>query len=124
MAAVLLMKGLSPGAALVFLIAAPVTSIATMTVIGKAMGKRILIIYIANIVINALLFGMVVDYLIPQSWLDISILSHNMLCASNIENISLFKSLCSIALIGLIINAYVQKYFVSKKKKESCCCKS
>ena len=39
-AAVLLMKGLSPGAALVLLMAGPATNIATMAVIGNAMGKR------------------------------------------------------------------------------------
>jgi uncharacterized protein len=40
-AAVLLMKGLAPGAALVLLMAGPATNIATMAVIGNTMGKKI-----------------------------------------------------------------------------------
>ncbi|MEZ5072913.1 MAG: permease [Bacteroidales bacterium] len=38
-AAVLMMKGLSPGAALVLLMAGPATNIATMSVIGSTLGK-------------------------------------------------------------------------------------
>ena len=122
MAAVLLMKGLSPGAAFVFLMAGPVTSIATMTVIGKTMGKRILFIYVANIVINAFVFGLFIDYIIPSSWLTMNMISHNLLCGSNIDNISLFNSICSIIFIGLVVNAYVQNYLLSKKRKNKDCC--
>ena len=39
-AAVLLLKGLSPGAILVFLMAGPATNAATITVIGKNLGKK------------------------------------------------------------------------------------
>ncbi|RLD62015.1 MAG: heavy metal-associated domain-containing protein, partial [Bacteroidetes bacterium] len=46
-AAVLLMKGLSPGAALVFLMAGPATNAATITVLGKVMGKKALTSYLA-----------------------------------------------------------------------------
>ena len=47
-AAVLLMKGVSPGAALVFLMAGPATNVATMTVLGKTMGKKSLIDLFVN----------------------------------------------------------------------------
>jgi len=124
MAAVLLMKGLSPGATFIFLMAGPVTSIASMTVIGKTMGKRCLIIYVINIVINALFFGLVIDYFIPSSWFDMSIINQNILFDNDIHNVSLFGIICSIALIGLIFNAYIQKYLssIKSKKQSSCCC--
>ncbi len=48
-AAVLMMKGLAPGAALVLLMAGPATNIATMAVIGNAMGKRSLWVYLISI---------------------------------------------------------------------------
>jgi len=38
-AAALILKGLSPGAALVFLLAGPATNVATMTVIWKYLAK-------------------------------------------------------------------------------------
>jgi hypothetical protein len=121
MAVVLMMKGLTHGAAFVFLMAGPVTSIASMTVIGKSLGKRTLIIYIGNIVLCALLLGLAIDYLLPASWLNIGIINHSLHCERGIEEFSLFKSICSIALIGLIVNAYIQKKFYSPKKATCNC---
>jgi uncharacterized membrane protein YraQ (UPF0718 family) len=42
-AAVLMLKGLSPGAALVLLMAGPATNAATITMIAKVLGKKSLI---------------------------------------------------------------------------------
>ena len=121
MAVVLMMKGLTPGAALVFLMAGPVTSIASMTVIGKSLGKRTLIIYLVNIILCALLFGLAIDYLLPSSWFNMGIINNSLHCENGIEELSLFKTICSIALMGLIANAYIQKKLHSPKK-ETCHC--
>lgn len=67
-AAVLLMKGLSPGAALVFLMAGPATNAATMTVIGNSLGKKTLITYLFSIIGGALFFGLMIDYLFPNNF--------------------------------------------------------
>jgi len=68
-AAVLLMKGVSPGAALVFLMAGPATNVATMTVLGKTMGKRSLLVYLITIIGGAIIFGMLTNLLIPSDWI-------------------------------------------------------
>lgn len=68
-AAVLLMKGVSPGAALVFLMAGPATNVATMTVLGKTMGRKSLIAYLSTIIGGALLFGLLVNMFIPADWI-------------------------------------------------------
>lgn len=68
MAAVLLLKGLSPGAALVLLMAGPATNIATMTVIAKVMGKKSLLIYLFSIIGGALAFGFIVNTFLPAKW--------------------------------------------------------
>ena len=49
--------GLSPGAALVFLITGPATNAATITTIWKMMGKRTTFIYLATIALTALAAG-------------------------------------------------------------------
>ncbi|MDP2721198.1 MAG: permease [Bacteroidales bacterium] len=67
-AAVLLMKGLSPGAMLVFLMAGPATNAATMTVIGKNLGRTTLTIYLASLIAGSLIFGLLIDYLMPANW--------------------------------------------------------
>jgi len=53
----LMMKGISPGAAFVFLVVGPATNVATITLIAKVMGKRIIAIYLSVIVVFALLGG-------------------------------------------------------------------
>lgn len=68
-AAVLLMKGVSPGAALVFLMAGPATNVATMTVLGKTMGKKSLMIYLSTIIGGAVIFGMLTNLFIPADWI-------------------------------------------------------
>ncbi|MFA5417163.1 MAG: permease [Bacteroidales bacterium] len=67
-AAVLLMKGLSPGAMLVFLMAGPATNAATMTVIGKNLGRTSLIIYLTALIVGSLFFGLLIDYLMQSNW--------------------------------------------------------
>ena len=67
-AAVLIMKGISPGAALVFLMAGPATNAATISVIGNSMGRKTLIIYLATLIAGALLSGIFIDAVLPREW--------------------------------------------------------
>ena len=60
-AAALILKGMSPGAALVFLLAGPATNIGTIMVLWKILGRRILFIYLISIVTVALILGHAVD---------------------------------------------------------------
>lgn len=60
-AAALVLKGLSPGAALVFLLAGPATNAATLTVIGRFWGKKVTAIYLAAIACCSLLAGWLVN---------------------------------------------------------------
>lgn len=61
-AASLILKGMSPGAGLIFLIAGPATNTATISFVAGKLGKRTVIIYLAGIIISALLFGYMMDY--------------------------------------------------------------
>jgi uncharacterized protein len=67
-AAVLIMKGISPGAALVFLMAGPATNAATISVIGNSMGRKTLITYLATLIAGSLVFGLAIDNLLPREW--------------------------------------------------------
>ncbi|MGD9098663.1 MAG: permease [Desulfobacterales bacterium] len=62
-AAALILKGVSPGAALVFLLAGPATNAAAMAVVLRTLGRRTTIIYLVSIAGCALLFGLLVDAL-------------------------------------------------------------
>jgi uncharacterized protein len=60
-AAALILKGASPGAALVFLMAGPATNIAALTVVIAILGRRATMIYLVVIALGAVLFGLLTD---------------------------------------------------------------
>lgn len=57
----LMAKGLSMGAGFVFLFAGPVTNIASLTVLAKVLGKKVLGIYIGCVFVMAIIFGLIFD---------------------------------------------------------------
>ncbi|WP_394176277.1 SO_0444 family Cu/Zn efflux transporter [Thalassotalea litorea] len=62
LAAGLIMAGISPGTALVFMMAGPATNISTLGVIRKEMGARVLLFYLTGIVISSVMFGLGLDF--------------------------------------------------------------
>jgi len=75
-AAVLMTKGISAGAAFVFLMTGPATNAATMLVIARALGTRVLTVYLVSIAGFALLFGLGLDYLLANTGLTINMPAH------------------------------------------------
>jgi len=63
-AAALIAKGISPGAALVFLMTGPATNAAGIAAVWKMMGRRTAIIYLATTAISALTVGILFDFAI------------------------------------------------------------
>jgi uncharacterized membrane protein YraQ (UPF0718 family) len=60
-AAALILKGLSPGAAFVFLLAGPATNVASLVVLSRALGVRVVAVQVALIAVCALALGFAVD---------------------------------------------------------------
>jgi uncharacterized membrane protein YraQ (UPF0718 family) len=60
-AAALILKGVSPGAALVFLLAGPATNIASLTVLVGTLGKRATAIYLGAIAVCSVALGLGLD---------------------------------------------------------------
>jgi hypothetical protein len=57
------MKGVSPGAALVFLLSGPATNVASITVLFRILGKRGVLVYLGSVSVVTVLFGLVTDWL-------------------------------------------------------------
>ena len=57
----LMMAGISPGAALVFMLTGPATNIATLMVIKNELGKRELVLYLIALISSALACGFILD---------------------------------------------------------------
>jgi len=69
--AALALKGISPGAALVFLLAGPATNAASLPVIFRMLGRKSAFIYLASIVLISLLAGVLVNDLYSYLGYDI-----------------------------------------------------
>ena len=120
-AAALMMKGLSPGAALVMLMAGPAVNIASILVVRKSMGARFTWLYLLTIVGFSILFGMLVnalDGLIPFT-AQLSTSAHGACCHAEAAAPSLFQTICSALLTLFIINALTMKLFSKFKKQET-----
>jgi len=114
-AAVLMMKGLSPGAALVFLMAGPATNIATISVLAKSLGKGAMIAYVATITGGALLAGTIIDLFLPANWF-LGYMNHS---GHNHSDNSWLQIAASIVLVVLIINGFILKWRDNKKEINS-----
>lgn len=112
-AAALMLKGLTPGAALVMLMAGPAINIASILVVSKVLGKKSMIIYLISIIIGAVASALVIDYILPVEWF--STIGN---IATSCCTVPIWKSIATILFILLLINALTQKYIKSKKRQK------
>jgi uncharacterized protein len=73
-AASLIVAGLSPGAALVFLITGPATNSASLVTLWKVLGRRATILYLVTVAVGALATGIAVDALVGSGLVPLSAL--------------------------------------------------
>lgn len=106
-AVALMLKGLTPGSALVLLMAGPACNMASILVINKVMGRKTLITYLASIIAGAVGFGLVIDHLLPREWFIPTIAPSAECCH---EETSLFSWICTGVLMLLLINACWHHY--------------
>jgi uncharacterized membrane protein YraQ (UPF0718 family)/copper chaperone CopZ len=109
-AAALMMKGLSPGAALVMLMAGPAVNLASILVVHKAMGRRFTWIYLMTIVVFAVLFGLLLNASELFTFHS-SLFTSNGACCMTSALPSPFKLICATILTLLIIFALMMKLF-------------
>lgn len=102
-AAALIMKGVSPGSALVFLLAGPATNAATMTVIGRLLGRTSLAIYLVTISVCAVGFGLFLDLIYSSHGIS---LTPSIADSSHSSPISL-KTAASLVLLVLILRSVI-----------------
>lgn len=117
-AAALMMKGLSPGAALVMLMAGPAVNIASILVVRKSMGSRFTWIYLLTIVGFSILFGLLVNAIGIGA--DIMpVCGEVTCCPSETTTPDVFHTICSVLLVLFIIIALGMKFLSKFKKQEA-----
>ena len=107
-AASLLMKGISPGAALVFLLTGPATNAVSFSAVTKIVGKKSTSIYMASIVVVSLVLGYLLNIFSDSFGIKESMLHHH-------EAIPFWlKLIGSILMIMMFIWYYVKLYIAGR----------
>ncbi len=100
--------GLSPGAALVFLVTGPATNAATITTVFKTMGKKAVGIYLATLAACALSAGWLLNRVLSAE-IVVEHAEHHAAGAGR------FEQICTLILLGVLISA------ILPQRKKACC---
>ena len=115
MAYALMAAGLSPGAALIFLITGPATNTATIVTIWKLIGRKATLIYLGCLTIIAWLAGWLLNSSLTSSAMEHAAHDHAAMQPA------LWQHASGVALIVILL---VSHYTMRKPKQatKSCCC--
>jgi len=72
-AAGLILAGVSPGVALVFLLVGPATNIAGLVLVSKELGRKVTAVYLAGISVISVGMGLLLEYLLQTTALQIDV---------------------------------------------------
>jgi len=100
--------GLSPGAALVFMITGPATNAATIATVLQTMGRRTMLIYLATLAGCSLTAGWLLNRILTAQVITEQIHHHA-------TEAGRFEQICAFILAGLLISA------VLPHRKKGCC---
>lgn len=106
-AVALMLKGMTPGAALVLLMAGPAVNVASILVIRKVLGRRTLCLYLAAIVSGAFAFALGIDHLLPREWFTSALTAISAPCHADKQ---WFNIVCTVVLGLLIMHALISRY--------------
>lgn len=105
-AASLALKGLSPGAALVFLLAGPATNAATIAVVSRVLGKKAVSIYLGSIAVCSLGLGWLTNKIYASLGMDIT----SWVRETHIDEVTPFSIVCVVILLALVFRSLRKKH--------------
>ena len=106
----LLLTGFSPGAVFVFLTAGPATSLITISIVTKMLGKKSLFIYLFSVITGTIIFAYIMDTTF------VGYLDSVRKGISETESASLLEAISAIIMYALFF-----KHLMPNKKGKSCC---
>ncbi len=101
-AASLIMKGISPGTALIFLLAGPATNISNLSVIQKYIGKKGVIINLVSIISISYIASYIVDYFYLNSPIKLNLID------SHEHDHGIFAFSCTVLFLGLLLFSLIR----------------
>jgi len=112
-AASLIMKGMSPGAALVFLLTGPATNAISISAIMGVIGKRSTIVYLAVISIASLAFGYILNLFVDVFGFTKIIMLHDM------EMLPSWLKIGGSVILGfMLVWFYINKNIIDRIKRK------
>jgi len=117
-AASLILKGLSPGTALIMLIVGPATNISNLLVLQKYMGKKAIAVNLICISLTALAFSFIVDWLYKVLEIPIS-----FKITEEHDHSNIVITILTWIFIGLLLKALYKREVaprLQKKQRKSC----
>ena len=120
LAAALMLKGLNPGAALVFLLVGPATNLATVLVVGRMFGKLSAALYVGTIAVMSLVCGALLD-------LAVGTLKLNVISGEVRELLPPWLMAAGAILLGAFLVMSVGRWFwrrIPRRGKPAPCCTS
>ena len=114
----LMSKGVSPGAAFVFLVLGPLTNAASITILLKILKKKILFLYLGTSAVLAVLFGLFLDFVFNFYQFKLPLASHSHHHISGFKKVLYYglAILLALALLGTIYRKYLRRFFMKKNK--------
>jgi copper chaperone CopZ len=113
-AAALIAKGFSPGAALVFLIAGPATNTVTLSFVYSKLGRRSFYMYLASIIIASVSLGLLFNVLWESLGSNVNLISPHGQTLPGV-----FTMLCAVLLFLIVVRGLVpSKKETAKMKHE------
>ncbi len=119
----LMLKGLTPGVAFVLLMAGPAANFASVILLRKNLGKRATAIYVGSVVVTALMFGIIIDYLLPASWFTLpgAAMTHGAACHLELP---VFSTVCTALLLILLGYSFYRNNRHTSHGQNSCSCET
>jgi hypothetical protein len=114
-AAALLMKGVSPGAALVFLITGAATNAAGVATVWSVLGRRTALIYLGTVVVTALLSGIALNMLMGSA------ISYDLHTGAHAQMLPAFVRVGAAILLLVLVIVHLVTPLVRRESHAACC---
>lgn len=107
----LMMKGFSPAIAYVFLVAGPVTNAASMTILSKVLGRKLLVIYVFVVIILSIVFGQLLNWIFLATGIDPHMQMKHLHLHMHDASFSFWDYLFAFVFLILLLVSYYRKVF-------------
>ena len=112
-AASFLFAGISPGAALVFLLTGPATNVATMGIVKQHLGIKSLLAYIVGVISCALVWGFLLNYIVAFYGISFANLDY-----SEHQHFAIWQQVAACVLLVLIVRILLIKLIKFFKRQQ------